>query len=229
MSPICANMNATMSVKAQEMWLREQGCVVRGTFIDIEEEKVVLCHRRTRSLPPSSRMALPDEPLVKDMGPASRVKQRKPVISLFDALGGDEASASTVSTSDCNSPRSYSDTSCSESEVQYMAIEEQVEQLAQLITEECSYLRIEGHRYLVADDLEGGRMHLCKKNVSATLCIFVANLPWTKRAKWRHPLLRSAATALDDANVEATVVGGNLFVTLAVSGCRIQVDFAAAR
>jgi len=233
MSQISANMSATMSAEAQEMWLREQGCVVRGTFIDIDEEREVLCHRRTRSLPASSRFALPDEPLVKDIRPASPSKQRRPaVISLFDSLGGDEASAaSTVATSDCNSPRSYSDTWCSESEVHHVAVDEQVEQLAHLISEECCYLRIEGHRYIVVDDTEGfgGRAHSCKKNnVSAMLCIFVANLPWTKRAKWRHPLLRSAATALEGVNIDAVVVGGNLFVTLP-GGCRVQVDFAAAR
>jgi len=109
-----------------------------------------------------------------------------------------------------------------------VAVEEQVEKLAKLISEECCYLRIEGHRYLVAEDTEGARILSSKKNVSATLCIFVANLPWTKRARWRHPLLRSAATALEDVNVDAVVVGGNLFVTLP-TGCRIQVDFAAAR
>jgi len=111
-----------------------------------------------------------------------------------------------------------------------VAVDEQVEKLAQLISEECCYLRIEGHRYLVVDDIEGfsGKSFAYKRNVSATLCIFVANLPWTKRAKWRHPLLRSAATALEDVNVDAVVVGGNLFVTLS-DGCRIHVDFAAAR
>jgi len=206
------------------MWLREQGCVVRGTFIDVEEEKEVFCHRRTRSLPASLREARPDEPPA-----ASPMKQRMPtVISLFDSLGGDEASASTTATSDCNSPRSYSDLSILESEPAQVAVEEQVEKLANLISEECCYLRIEGHRYLVAEGAEGGRMLSCKKNVSATLCMFVANLPWTKRARWRHPLLRSAACALEDANMDAVVVGGNLFVTLP-TGCRVQVDFAAAR
>jgi hypothetical protein len=168
------------------------------------------------------------------------MKQMLPeVISLFDMLGGDEASdatgESTMAASDCRSPRSEpdtwgSDTWCSESEIQYVSVDEQVEKLAQLISEECCYLRIEGHRYLVADDVDtlSGRTVVCKKNVSATLCIFVANLPWTKRAKWRHPLLRSAATALEAMNIDAVVVGGNLFVTLPGS-CRIQVDFAAAR
>jgi len=222
-------MSATMSAEAQEMWLREQGCVVRGTFIDIVEETESFCHRRTRSLPPSVRLALPNEPLAQNR-PASPMKHKRPVISLFDMLGGDEGSASTAATSDCNSPRSNSDTWYSESEIQYAAIEEQVEKLAQLISEECCYLRIEGHRYLVMDDRESfdGRLFPCKKNVLATLCIFVANLPWTKRAKWRHPLLRSAATALEGVNIDAVVVGGNLFVT--IPGCgRIQVDFAAAR
>jgi hypothetical protein len=226
MSPIDASMSAIMSAE-QQMWLQEQGFVVRGTFIDVEEEKEVFCHRRTRSLPVSSRVAWPDEPLA--MRPASPMKQRMPtVISLFDILG-DEASASTTATSsDCNSPRSYSDLSTMESEVLQVAVEEQVEKLAKLISEECCYLRIEGHRYLLAEDGEGGRLLSCKKNVSATLCMFVANLPWTKRAKWRHPLLRSAATALEEVNMDAVVVGGNLFVTLP-TGCRIQVDFAAAR
>jgi len=219
-----------MSAEAQEIWLREQGCVVRSTFIDFEEEKEVLCHRRTRSLPCSPRFALADEPLVEDRRPASPVKQRKPVlISLFDGLGGDDASASTTA-SECRSPRSESDTWCSESEVQHLSVQDQVEKLAQLISEECSYLRIEGHRHLVVEDVEGfgGRKSSCKKNVKATLCVFVQNLPWTKRAKWRQPLLRSAATALEGANIEAVVVGGNLFVNLP-GACRIQVDFAAAR
>jgi hypothetical protein len=230
MTQISANMSAFMSAEAQEMWLREQGCVVRGTFIDVEE-KEVFCHRRTRSLPASSRLAGADKPLVQSTRPASPMKQKgAAVISLFDCLGGDEANASTAAASDCRSPRSESDTWCSESEVQRISVVEQVEKLAQLISEECSYLRIEGHRYLVVDDIEGvgGKTVLCKKNVSATLCIFVAGLPWTKRAKWRHPLLRSAATALDDVNIDASVVGGNLFVALH-DGCRIQVDFAAAR
>jgi len=200
--------------------------------IDVAEEKdFFFCHRRTRSLPASSRFASPNEPPVKDMRPASPMKNKQAaVISLFDMLRGDEGSASTAATSDCNSPRSYTDTWCSESEVPHVAVEEHVEKLAQLISEECCYLRIEGHRYLVADDREGfdGRTLPCKKNVLATLCIFVANLPWTKRAKWRHPLLRSAASALEEVNIDAAVVGGNLFVT--IPGCgRIQVDFAAAR
>jgi len=145
-------------------------------------------------------------------------------------LDGDDASASTAA-SDCRSPRSESDTWCSENEVQQVStVQDQVEKLAQCISEECSYLRIEGHRHLVVEDVEGfGRSKTTsKKNVSATLCIFVQNLPWTKRAKWRQPLLRSAATALEGVNVEAVVVGGNLFVSLP-GACRIQVDFAAAR
>jgi hypothetical protein len=156
------------------------------------------------------------------------VKEKSPaVISLFDMLGADEDSASTIAASDSQSE--FLDTWCSESDIQHISVDEQVEKLAQLICEECCYLRIEGHRYLVADDVDAlnGRTLARKKNISATLCIFVANLPWTKRAKWRHPLLRSAATALADVNLDATVVGGNLFVTL--PGCRIQVDFAAAR
>jgi len=235
MAPISANMSAIMSAEAQEMWLREQGCVVRGTFIDIyQEEKQVFCHRRTRSVPalPQTELALDDEPSAEVIRPASPVKQRRPeVISLFDMLGGpDEDSASTIAASDSDCPGSESlDTWCSESDLQHVPVDEQVEKLAQLICEECCYLRIEGHRYLVADDVDAlnGRTLARKKNISATLCIFVANLPWTKRAKWRHPLLRSAATALADVNLDATVVGGNLFVTL--PGCRIQVDFAAAR
>jgi hypothetical protein len=234
MTQISACMSATMSAEAQERWLWEQGCVVRGTFIDVGEEKEVLCHRRTRSLPASSRLAGADEPLVKNIRPTvlvtSPIKEKNPtVISLFDSIG-DEANASTAAESECRSPRSESDTWCSESDFPNVSVDEQVHKLAQLITEECSYLNIEGHRFLVADDLEGfnGNMGLYKKSVSATLCVFVANLPWTKRAKWRHPLLRSAATALEGAVLDAAVVGGNLYVTLP-GRLRIKVDFAAAR
>lgn len=229
MVPISANMSAIMSAEAQEMWLRENGCVVRGTFIDIEETKEVFCHRRTRSLPTFPQLALDDEPSAQVMRPPSPVKEKSPaVISLFDMLGADEDSASTIAASDSQSE--FLDTWCSESDIQHISVDEQVEKLAQLISEECCYLRIEGHRYLVTDDVDAfnGKTLACKKNVSATLCIFVANLPWTKRAKWRHPLLRSAATALEGVNIDAVVVGGNLFVTLPGS-CRIQVDFAAAR
>jgi len=229
MVAIPAYMSAIISAEDQEMWLREQGCVVRGTFIEmVDEEKEVLCHRRTRSLPPSSRLAGAYEPLVKNMRPASPMKQKRSVvISLFDGLGGDEANASTEAASDCRSPRSELDGWGSESEYPHLSVDQQVEKLGQLISEECSYLRIEGYRYLLVDDMSG-RTLPCKKNMSASLCVFVANLPWTKRAKWRHPLLRSAATALEDAGLDAVVVGGNLFVTLP-GGCRIQVDFAAAR
>jgi len=104
-----------------------------------------------------------------------------------------------------------------------MTVTEQVHELAHQISEECAFMRVQGHRVLLAEDLQGRR----SKNV-ATICIFVQGLPWTKRAKWRHPLLRSAATALERVNVDAVVTGGNLFVSLPGVGS-VQLDFAAAR
>merc|ERR1719159_2373534 len=113
-------------------------------------------------------------------------------------------------------------TACSETEGQ-MTLTEHLNELAHLVSEECGFMRVQGHRILLAEGLQGHR----SKNV-ATICVFVQGLPWTKRAKWRYPLLRSAAQALERVHVDAVVTGGNLFVSLPGVG-RVQLDFAAAR
>lgn len=104
-----------------------------------------------------------------------------------------------------------------------MALTGRLHDLAHLISEECGFMRVQGHRVLIAE----GPMGYRSKTV-ATICIFVQGLPWTKRAKWRYPLLRSAAIALERVHVDAVVTGGNLFVSLPRVG-RVQLDFAAAR
>jgi len=200
--------------------------MIRGTFIDVKPEMQTRSHRRTKSLPPSCTF-------FHDEQPAQNEKECM-YISLFDRLCNNSTyDDSNESTADCKSPRSESDsmsTACSENERPLSAesVREHVEKLARLISEECSYLRIQSHRLLVVADLKEQGGFPAKRNVAAALCIFVHGLPWTKRAKWRHPLLRSAADALQDLGIDALVVGGNLFVTLPGAG-RVQVDFAAAR
>lgn len=223
-------MSCFFDAGIQETWLQEQGCRVRGTFIEYVEPDIQRrSHRRVQSVPPSFTFF--------HRTPATRNNEERVRISLFRSLS-DPAKESNASTADCKSPRSETDstsTVCSENERKILPrisspehLRDQAEKLAQLISEECSYLRIEDHRLLVAADLEQQGVLPAKRNVAASLCIFVSGLPWTKRAKWRQPLLRSAATALQELSVDAVVVGGNFFVTIPGAG-RVQVDFAAAR
>jgi hypothetical protein len=101
--------------------------------------------------------------------------------------------------------------------------------LAKVVQDECSFLRISGHRLcLTRPQGTGGVGRNGSGAPAITLCVFVQGLPWTKRAKWRQPLLRSAASALERASVPAVVGGGNLHISLPGLG-RMQLDFAAAR
>eukprot|EP00746_Dinoflagellata_sp_MGD_P161147 gnl/MRDRNA2_/MRDRNA2_88191_c0_seq1.p1 gnl/MRDRNA2_/MRDRNA2_88191_c0~~gnl/MRDRNA2_/MRDRNA2_88191_c0_seq1.p1 ORF type:complete len:237 (+),score=38.72 gnl/MRDRNA2_/MRDRNA2_88191_c0_seq1:66-776(+) len=228
----CSPMSCIFDAEEQETWLQEQGCRVRGTFIEYVEPDVQRrSHRRVQSVPPSFTFY--------HQLPATQNVEERVHISLFRSLPDQHpCKESNASTADCKSPRSESDsisTVCSENERKILPgvaspehLRDQAEKLAQLISKECCYLRIENHRLLVAADLQQDGLLPAKRNVAASLCIFVNGLPWTKRAKWRQPLLRSAATALQGLSADAVVVGGNLFVNIPSAG-RIQVDFAAAR
>jgi hypothetical protein len=223
-------MTRLFDTTAQASWLQENGLRIRGTFIEYDENDFQRhSHRRSQSVPPSCTLF--------HHKPTTKNGKERVCISLFQSLADECISQeSNESTADCKSPRSESgstSTACSENERRLACgfsenVRERSEKLAQLISEECSYLRIESHRLLVATDLQAQGGFPAKRNVVATLCIFVNGLPWTKRAKWRQPLLRSAATALQGLNVDAVVVGGNLFVVVPGAG-RVQVDFAAAR
>lgn len=228
----CLTNEEKQLLESQALWFKDCRCVVRRTFIEIEsEQKPSSPPRRARSLPPWA-VACPGS--LK--GSASRVP-----ISLFEGLGCKGAAASTESldvyseSTACSdavqpsSPRAESvSTTCSDSALAHEneaaeRTRDRVRGLAQLVADECGFMKISGHRLCVARGTVG------RHNApTTTLCIFVHGLPWTKRAKWRQPLLRSAATALERANVRAVVTGGNLYVSLPGVG-RVQLDFAAAR
>jgi len=223
-------------IRSQEAWLQQNGCVIRHTFIDLESHEVedsVLPRHRSQSLPP--RLNKDIEPQRQQEVQKMRTPTRCPMqLSLFDSLRCADTETSPASSGTPTTPRSVcselvrspcSDsmsTACSETDGQ-MGVTERVHELAHIISEECGFMRVQGHRVLLAEGLPGLR----SKNV-ATICVFVQGLPWTKRAKWRYPLLRSAAQALERVQVDAVVTGGNLFVSLPRVG-RVQLDFAAAR
>jgi hypothetical protein len=119
-----------------------------------------------------------------------------------------------------------------------LEVADRINSLAKVVKEECSFLRISGHRLcLTRPQGQGGVGRNGPGAAAITLCVFVQGLPWTKRAKWRQPLLRSAASALDRAGVQAVVSGGNLHINLpglvrhshSHSHIHVQLDFAAAR
>lgn len=179
---------------------------------------------------------------------------RPTTLSLFDRLGCKSPNADA--TDRPKSPRSESvSTTCSwrENEEQALEIADKdsasttssendsqmhvpadevahwINWLAKVVKEECSFLRISGHRLcLTRPQGPGGGGRNGSGAPAITLCVFVQGLPWTKRAKWRQPLLRSAASALERAAVPAVVSGGNLHINLPGLG-RVQLDFAAAR
>eukprot|EP00746_Dinoflagellata_sp_MGD_P127617 gnl/MRDRNA2_/MRDRNA2_62149_c0_seq1.p1 gnl/MRDRNA2_/MRDRNA2_62149_c0~~gnl/MRDRNA2_/MRDRNA2_62149_c0_seq1.p1 ORF type:complete len:284 (-),score=39.96 gnl/MRDRNA2_/MRDRNA2_62149_c0_seq1:420-1271(-) len=186
---------------------------------------------------------------------------RPTTLSLFDRLGcknpGVEVAAErpksprsdTVSTT-CSwreteemaliADKDSASTTSSENDSQLPAdeIADRINALAKVVKEECSFLRISGHRLcLTRPQGPGGVGRNGPGALAITLCVFVQGLPWTKRAKWRQPLLRSAASALDQAGVHAVVSGGNLHINLPGLGrhshshnhIHVQLDFAAAR
>lgn len=117
-------------------------------------------------------------------------------------------------------------------------VTDRINSLAKVVKEECNFLRISGHRLcLTRPQGPGGIGRNGPGAPAITLCVFVQGLPWTKRAKWRQPLLRSAAGALERTGVQAVVSGGNLHINLPGMGrhshshnhIHVQLDFAAAR
>jgi len=126
---------------------------------------------------------------------------------------------------DCDTP----DSGCGSE-----AIIKRLDELANLVADECSFMRVEGHKLMsltpspVDSQRYGRNGDVAKQLTVATICLFVRGLPWTKRAKWTDPLRRSAVFALERVHLDAAVTGGNLFVDVPGIG-RVQVDFAAAR
>lgn len=196
-----------------------------------------------------------DSPTGSSSSSKSSTEARPTTLSLFDRLGCKPSQEGT--TVRPKSPRSESvSTTCSWRGEPEQALEihadkdsasttssdndgqlpvaadevaERINWLAQVVRDECSFLRISGHRLCLTRPQ--GPPGVGRNGPGApaiTLCVFVQGLPWTKRAKWRQPLLRSAASALERAAVQAVVSGGNLHINLQGLG-RVQLDFAAAR
>jgi hypothetical protein len=97
------------------------------------------------------------------------------------------------------------------------------DRLAQLVEQECGFLRLNGHM-MRPDSSDKAR----RQGVALALRFFVRGLPAAKRAKWQQPLCWAAAGVLQRFGLDARMQGGELQVQLEHGKCA-RVEFMAGR
>jgi hypothetical protein len=103
------------------------------------------------------------------------------------------------------------------------AYREAVQHLADMITDECGFLRLREHKFHTE---KSGKLRR-KESSTPLLRFYVRGLPGVRRAKWMQPLLWSVVAVLNRCGCEATVRGGELYAPVG-EGQPVRVDFAAA-
>jgi hypothetical protein len=228
-----------MAHRMQSEALEAFGFEVKNTFIDSCTFSEDICDsrasRRSRSLPitPSSEVSESrgvwnvqgqygdDKYAQTHSSPKSSMsstsvscwsRERSPATSLLD--GSDETSPSEADGSETSRESSFCD------EEEHLAAEE----LGTLVVRECSFLRVTGFGL----HEESNRVRR-QRGAAKCVMLYVKSLPWAKRAKWLHPLLRSVAALLQAKGCATKMQGGELYAKLGSSRNLARLDFAAAR
>jgi hypothetical protein len=224
-----------MAYHQQSEALQAFGLAVKNTFIDSptssQELSTGRASRRSRSVPPVSsnevstssrivRVRHSDEKDVLSSPMSSNStgcfsREQSPEIS-FDCQSSDDASSSPSETEESETSRESS--FCDEEE--QLAAEE----LGSLVVRECSFLRVTGFGL----HEESNRIRR-QRGAAKCVMLYVKSLPWAKRAKWLHPLLRSVAALLQAKGCATKMQGGELYAKLESSRNLARLDFAAAR
>lgn len=238
----------------QAQALQSFGFKVKNTFID-DVAPTVTSSRRACSVPAMSRLATGQEGDVKRcvksmplccLSPCSLASttyrseaSSDEECSLLSSPAGsscrsrDLSPASTCST--CTArltpQRLSSGISWAEASAQDIADvipQDPVAELAALVAEECSFLRLASREFYE----ETSRVRL-QRGVVKCAVFYCRGLPWAKRSKWLQPLLWSVAAVLKLRGCSCKMQSGELYAELpgaVTQGCNlIRLDFAAAR
>lgn len=100
---------------------------------------------------------------------------------------------------------------------------EAVTRLRDVLLDELRFLRVHGSSYRDARLLEPQQAD--RRSCEGSLMLFIAGLPWAKRARWLVPLRWTVAMVLQKKGVMATVISGKLYVTDDSTRITLHIDF----